>query len=548
MSLHGFIERTRALGIRPKARRKITAQQLYPWTIERQFQQQLQAEFRKAGVFYKEQALKGSSSLKDNAEDLMDAVFVDDDTLRPMAERVAYEVEKFQQACFENFTDTVIGARYIPSVVAPTITQTWEDNFMTLCNSTNDDMKRKISAIISDAVMNGRNIADTAKQIDETVVYFSRSKALSIARTETAKLNMAISKAQMEEAGVEKYEWACMMDERSRASHEKMDGRICIWSNPNVYYNLKTHKTEPRPQSAVHLHPGDDYNCRCVALPWDELIEEELNQKKGKPNEDWIAMKERELSERIKKANARESDAVVGSLLGDAITKFNNMVESFSNSKAGIAMNKPVIELYNWIKEVRQSYTMYKDPVDVGFETDQIMKKLGFSKSTVSEQAFYNINPRLLSTAADYKNNCYNVVITAEMRYRGYELIANHTYTFKDGTCLGDIPLNQEPIMTKAFKNSVSLRFNSLDIIKDKMKDWGDGARAIVGYQRKGPCDGHVILAEQKNGKTIFHEFQSDYPFEYQIQDIDFADPANYFMRVDNLAPTELIRHSFLSP
>ena len=102
--------------------------------------------------------------------------------------------------------------------------------------------------------------------------------------------------------------------------------------------------------------------------------------------------------------------------------------------------------------------------------------------------------------------------------------------------------------MTKAFKNSVSLRFNSLDIIKDKMKDWGDGARAIVGYQRKGPCDGHVILAEQKNGKTIFHEFQSDYPFEYQIQDIDFADPANYFMRVDNLAPTELIRHSFLSP
>lgn len=306
MSFHDFIERAWAYGVRPKSRRKITAQQMYPWAVERQLQADLKAEFVKAGTYYKEQALNGTQSFKDNAEDLADAEYDNDERLKPLAERVAYEVEKFQQACFENFSDVVIGERYVPAVVGPSITDTWQENFLTLCRSANDDLKRKVSAIISDAVMNGNNIADTARQIDEAVGHYSYSKAMTIARTETGKLNMAISKAQMEEAGIDKYEWSCMMDERSRPSHEKMDGKICIWSNPNVVYNIKTKKTEPRPQSAVHLHPGDDYNCRCVALPWDELIEEELNQKKGKPNKQWLELKEQEKQKAAEKRAERE--------------------------------------------------------------------------------------------------------------------------------------------------------------------------------------------------------------------------------------------------
>ena len=306
MSFHDFIERAWAYGVRPSSRRKITAQQMYPWAVERQLQADLKAEFVKAGMYYKEQALKGTQSFKDNADDLADAEYDNDERIRPLAERVAYEVEKFQQASFENFSDVVIGERYVPAVVGPSITDTWQENFLTLCRSTNDDLKRRVSAIISDAVMNGNNIADTARQIDEAVGHYSYSKAMTIARTETGKLNMAISKAQMEEAGIDKYEWSCMMDERSRPSHEKMDGKICIWSNPNVVYNIKTKKTEPRPQSAVHLHPGDDYNCRCVALPWDELIEEELNKKKGKPNKQWLELKEQEKQKEAARRAERE--------------------------------------------------------------------------------------------------------------------------------------------------------------------------------------------------------------------------------------------------
>ena len=317
MSLHAFIERVRAYGIRPENRRKVTAQQMYPWAVERQFQQDLQQQFVKAGTFYEQQALKNTwsfdenawqswfrqhmGSFHDNMDDLTRSEYRNDTELQPIAKRVAYEVETFQQRCFENFTETVIGARYIPPVVAPTLTDTWEKNFMTLCQSTNDEMKKKISAIVSDAVMNGNNIADTRKQIQNAVSTFSKSKASLIARTETAKLNMAISKAQMEEAGVEYYEWACMLDERTRRTHAAMDGKICIWSDPTKVYDLKTHKVKDRNKTAVHLHPGDDYNCRCIALPWDPLIEEELNQKKGKPNKQWLELKEQEKQKREEK-------------------------------------------------------------------------------------------------------------------------------------------------------------------------------------------------------------------------------------------------------
>lgn len=308
MSLHSFIENAKVLGIRPTSRKKITATRMYPWASEREMQNGLLDEFIKAGQFYSDSVLKNTVSLRDDINDLTSAEFDGDEAFKSIASKAEYSVETFAQNTFENFTDTVIGARYIPPVVSPTINETWEQNFMTLCRSTTDEMKKKISSIVSDAVMNGNNIADTRKQIEETVASFSRTKANLIARTETAKLNTAINKAQMEEAGVEYYEWACMMDERSRDSHEKMDGKICPWSNPNKVYNKDTGKLEDRPNSAVHLHPGEDFNCRCVALPWDPLIEEDINQKKGKPNKGWIEMKEKERQREEEKA-AKKAEA-----------------------------------------------------------------------------------------------------------------------------------------------------------------------------------------------------------------------------------------------
>lgn len=78
----------------------------------------------------------------------------------------------------------------------------------------------------------------------------SESRAELIARDQTLKLNGAINQAHQRSVGVEAYIWSTSGDERVRDSHADLDGKTFAWSAP------------PEPG-----HPGEDFQCRCVALP-----------------------------------------------------------------------------------------------------------------------------------------------------------------------------------------------------------------------------------------------------------------------------------------
>ena len=56
-----------------------------------------------------------------------------------------------------------------------------------------------------------------------------------------------------EAGGTDRYVWRTQRDERLRPSHRMNDGRIFSWSDP--------------PDTG---HPGEDYNCRCEAIPYVE--------------------------------------------------------------------------------------------------------------------------------------------------------------------------------------------------------------------------------------------------------------------------------------
>ena len=56
----------------------------------------------------------------------------------------------------------------------------------------------------------------------------------------------------LKQAGItDQYVWRTRRDERVRSSHRMNDGRVFLWSDPPA--------TE---------HPGEDYNCRCEAVPF----------------------------------------------------------------------------------------------------------------------------------------------------------------------------------------------------------------------------------------------------------------------------------------
>jgi len=88
--------------------------------------------------------------------------------------------------------------------------------------------------------------------------------ATFIARDQIAKLNADITQTQQRDAGVEKYVWDDSGDSRVRACHAELSGQTFRWDDPpEIWYETKG----GRVYTGRKCHPGEDYQCRCVALP-----------------------------------------------------------------------------------------------------------------------------------------------------------------------------------------------------------------------------------------------------------------------------------------
>lgn len=104
-----------------------------------------------------------------------------------------------------------------------------------------------------------RNGVPTTRLVKEIQKVYSINKrhARLIARDQIAKLNGQIAKMQQEDAGVTEYVWSTSNDQRVRESHRALNNKRFKWSEPPIV----DEKTGRR------CHPGQDYQCRCCALP-----------------------------------------------------------------------------------------------------------------------------------------------------------------------------------------------------------------------------------------------------------------------------------------
>ncbi len=82
----------------------------------------------------------------------------------------------------------------------------------------------------------------------------SESRAELLARDQTLKLNGAIAQTRMQQSGIESYTWSTSQDDRVREEHRALEGQTFTWLSP--------------PDVG---HPGQDFQCRCVAIP---IVEE----------------------------------------------------------------------------------------------------------------------------------------------------------------------------------------------------------------------------------------------------------------------------------
>lgn len=131
----------------------------------------------------------------------------------------------------------------------------WIDNNVDLIKTIPNDSLSQMRELVLEGYRNGKPTTKIVKEIQE-VYGMTRRHAQLIARDQIAKLNGQIAKLQQEDAGVSEYIWSTSGDSRVRQGHKALDGKRFKWSDPPIV-DAKTGR---------RCHPGEDYQCRCVAL------------------------------------------------------------------------------------------------------------------------------------------------------------------------------------------------------------------------------------------------------------------------------------------
>lgn len=142
--------------------------------------------------------------------------------------------------------------------------QKWVADNVARIRSIPNDTLRQMEEIILNGYREGKLVRDIRVEIQDTY-NVSKQKATMIARDQISSLNAALTKMQQQDAGVKKYRWSSSHDERVRECHQEFNGKVFSWDDPpEAWYSTKSKGIV---YTGRKCHPGEDYCCRCVAIP-----------------------------------------------------------------------------------------------------------------------------------------------------------------------------------------------------------------------------------------------------------------------------------------
>ena len=269
------LEMRKAKGIKPKAKRP--GKWLFPTNAEKQYDKVLYSLTAELKRLIKEILVPEIPSMVDEVEGKMPNDRLDDylDRLKGLiiyigkaiqdkvnttileAELIGVEIARFNKKQSEKVTHSIFGIDIF-------VDEPWLGDQLKLFSSQNAQLIRslpeqeleRVAGDIERGLQQGVRFTDIAKGIQKSFG-ITRRRATLIARDQTTKLNASLTRLRQQEVGVEEYVWQTSGDERVRPTHRANDGKKFRWDSP------------PK----VTGHPGNDVNCRCVALPvLDNLI------------------------------------------------------------------------------------------------------------------------------------------------------------------------------------------------------------------------------------------------------------------------------------
>lgn len=138
-----------------------------------------------------------------------------------------------------------------------------DDNVLRIQNIPTETLG-EIQEIVLDGFRKGKSITAIGKDIQDKYT-MSRDHARMIARDQISTLNAQITKMQQQDAGCRYYRWSDSRDSRVRDCHRSLNGKVFSWDDPpEMWYDTKS---RGRVYTGRRCHPGEDYVCRCIAIP-----------------------------------------------------------------------------------------------------------------------------------------------------------------------------------------------------------------------------------------------------------------------------------------
>lgn len=454
-------------------------------------------------------------------------------------------------------SEMIVGKPYYPPNANEEIYRTWEANFQTLCKSAESDAKKEISRIVSTAKNEGWNGRQLEKAIKGELEPKFRHRAELIARTESAKLNGSVTRATYREMGCRYYVWMATMDERTRPDHQAMNGVICSVDDPTVYYTENPddplHPVEhQRTSEMCHLHPGDDFQCRCTSVAWDPEIDGqyEVKERPEEPEEKEPTPLE-QAREETSKAEARaekaENEAKTykreNTILLERLNGANETAMLQSES-----FNKAEKELFEILGKDAQNGIDPKKLIEKATEENRFgLKVMKSPELPVVSLELANANAQRNANGyltIEWDNNCQRSVIAYESRRRGYDVHATQSFE-NDILALA----NEPDLWTLVFKGAKMVMVEGYHPktieakISQALKGYGPGSRVVIRYESKFGNEGHVFIGENIGGRVFYVEPQTG---EFHGTEIFSGKKKNSFAytRIDNLEFTEKIKYA----
>lgn len=131
----------------------------------------------------------------------------------------------------------------------------WVDENVGLIKTIPQESLGKMRRIVLEGYRKGETTTSIVKKIQRTYGV-DRRHAQLLARDQIAKLNSNITQRQQRDAGVQEYIWSTSGDSRVRDDHKRLNNKRFRWDDPPVVDT----------RTGRRCHPGEDYQCRCVAL------------------------------------------------------------------------------------------------------------------------------------------------------------------------------------------------------------------------------------------------------------------------------------------